>query len=265
MKIGIIGLGVVGSAVQYGVEKLGHKTKVHDIRFETVIESLLDSEVIFLCVPTPATEKGNCDTSTVEAVIDNLQSLEYSGVIAIKSTVPPQTTQVLIDTYNNDKICFVPEFLRERCASVDFVENHDVCIIGTDNKEAQELLKEAHGKLPKSVVIVSPTEAELAKYYNNIYNATLVTFANSFYEVCRCAGAEYSKVKDAIVHREHIHDIYLDCNDNFRGFGGMCLPKDTKAIAAFCKDNNLDVQFFDNILKENSKYKTTVYEGMREE
>jgi len=112
---------------------------------------------------------------------------------------------------------------------------------------------------------VSPTEAELAKYYNNIYNATLVTFANSFYEVCKSLGADYSKVKDAIVNREHIYDIYLDCNDNFRGFGGMCLPKDTKAIAAFCSKNGLDVGFFDSILEENSKYKTTVYEGMRQE
>jgi UDPglucose 6-dehydrogenase len=265
MKIGIVGLGVVGSAVKYGLEKLGHNVTSHDIALGTSIEDLLDAQIVFLCVPTPSNDDGSCNTSIVKEVINNLDELEYSGIIAIKSTVSPGTTQSLIQKYDNNRICFVPEFLRERCASVDFVENHDVCIIGTENERAQEALKEVHGKLPNNIVIVSPTEAELAKYYNNIYNATLVTFANSFYEVCKSLGADYSKVKDAIVNREHIHDIYLDCNDNFRGFGGMCLPKDTKAIAAFCDKNNLGVGFFDSILKENAKYKTTVYDGMREE
>ena len=265
MNVGIVGLGVVGSAVRYGLEKLGHNVVGHDISLNTNIEDLLDTEVAFLCVPTPSNEDGSCNTSIVRDVIEDLHKLNYSGIIAIKSTVSPGTTQDLIDKYNNYSICFVPEFLRERCASVDFVENHDVCIMGTNNKDAQAIIKKVHGKLPKNVIAVSPTEAELAKYYNNIYNATLVTFAHSFYEVCKSLGANYSNVKDAIVNREHIHDIYLDCNDNFRGFGGMCLPKDTKAIAAFCLKNNLDVGFFNSILEENTKYKTTVYKGMRQE
>ncbi len=263
MRIGIIGLGVVGSAVKYGLEKLGHNVAGHDITLGTNITDLVDAEIIFLCLPTPSSEDGSCDTTIVRDVVKELHELKYSGVIAIKSTVSPGTTQNLIEEYSNYKICFVPEFLRERCASVDFVENHDVCIIGTNNKDVESIVRKAHGKLPKNIVVVSPTEAELSKYYNNIYNATLVTFANSFYEVCKSLGADYCKVKDAIVNREHIHDIYLDCNDNCRGFGGMCHTKDTKAIAAFCVKNNLDVSFFKNILEENNKYKTTVFKGMR--
>jgi len=91
----------------------------------------------------------------------------------------------------------------------------------------------------------------------------LITFANSFYEVCKASNVDYSNIKDTIVNRENILDKYLDCNENLRGFGGMCLPKDTTAIAALVKQLNLDIEFFDMILSENEKYKTTVFNGMR--
>jgi UDPglucose 6-dehydrogenase len=263
MKIGIVGLGIVGSAGQYGFQKLGHDVKIHDIRLNTKLEDILDTEICFICVPTPSKEDHSCDTSIVETVIDNIINLGYNGIIAIKSTVQPGTTRKLIDKYNTP-ICFVPEFLRERCANVDFIENHDVCIIGTQNKDIFNLLKKCHGHYPKKFVQISETEAELCKYFNNIYNATLVTFANSFYEVCKSLDANYTNVKNAIVLRDHITDIYLDCNENFRAFSGPCLPKDCKAINYFCKANSIDVKFFETLLTENDRYKKTVFEGMRE-
>jgi UDPglucose 6-dehydrogenase len=265
MKIGIVGVGVVGEAAKYGFEKIGHQLLCHDIRLQTCLEDVLNAEICFLCLPTPSGENGECDIKIVTKVIDDLHLLEYGGIIAIKSTVVPGTTQSLIQQYGNNKICFVPEFLRERCASVDFIENHDVCIIGTEDKEVYEKIVEAHGSLPETFQQLSPTEAELSKYFNNIYNATLITFANSFYEVCNSVGADYTKVKNAATLRKHIEDIYLDCNNNFRGFGGMCLPKDTKAINALCKRKKIDVEFFQHLLNENSKYEVTVYDGMREE
>ena len=60
-----------------------------------------------------------------------------------------------------------------------------------------------------------------------------------------------------------ISDVYLDCNENLRGFGGMCLPKDLLALNSLVKNLKLDIQFFDSILLENDKYKTTVFNGMR--
>lgn len=265
MKIGIIGLGVVGSAVRHGFEKLGHQVSWHDIKFESRIENVLDTEVVYLCVPTPSIENGHCDTSIIEEVVRELiVDHAYQGIIALKSTVVPGTTKKLQERHRNQNICHVPEFLRERVAIADFTDNHDLCIIGTESKEVFETIKESHGSFPKTFVQLSPTEAEISKYFNNLYNAVLITFANAFYELCKEYDADYSQIKSAMVQREHIYNKYLDCNENLRGFGGVCLPKDTKAINALVKQIGLPVNLFEAVLKDNENYKTTVFEGMRQ-
>jgi len=264
MNIGIVGLGIVGSAVRYGFEKLGHKVVGHDTKDDTRLEEVLDSEVIYLCLPTPQADDGHCDVSIIEDVAEQLVTNHgYGGVVAIKSTVTPGTTAKLQEKLGTGKICHVPEFLRERAAIIDFTDNHDVCVIGTESDEVFETVKGSHGYYPKQFIQLTPTEAEISKYFNNIYNAMLITFANGFYELCQSAGADYSRVKNAMVQRDHIYNKYLDCNDNLRGFGGMCLPKDTAAIAAFAKDIGLSVDLFQAIVDDNKKYKTTVFEGMR--
>jgi len=263
MNIGIIGLGVVGNACKGGFEKLGHSVKVHDIKLGTTIEDIEDTELVFLCVPTPSKENGECDTSIVESVVDELHKIEYMGVICIKSTVAPGTTDRLSDKYPSTLFAMVPEFLRERYALSDFTENHDLLVIGTTSNDTFFLIREAHGTFPKATIKMQPKEAELIKYFNNTYNATLITFANSFYEVCKHYNVDYTHIKNVMVNRDHIVDMYLECNDNFRGFAGVCLPKDTKEIAAAAR--KVGVDFFDNLLTENAKYKRTVQEGMRME
>jgi UDPglucose 6-dehydrogenase len=264
MKIGIVGLGIVGSAVRHGFEKLGHQVEIHDIKLDTKLVDILDSEIIYLCVPTPQSENGKCDTSIIEAIVGELvETHKYSGVIVLKSTIEPGTTQKLQDKFGTKMICHVPEFLRERVAIADFIENHDICIIGTESDEVFEKVKESHGHYPKHFIRLNPTEAEIAKYFNNVYNATLITFANAFYEVCQVLGADYGKIKSAMIQRDHISKKYLDCNENLRGFGGMCLPKDTSAIASLVEEHGLPIRLFDAIVEDNKEYKTTVFEGMR--
>jgi len=263
MDIGIVGIGVVGSAIKHGFEKLGHNIFVHDIKMKTKIEDVINTDIIFICVPTPSKANGDCDTKIVENIVFNLSELNYNGIISIKSTVKPGTTQMLIEKFPSLNLSFVPEFLRERCAIADFLENHDLCVIGTDDKNAFDLIKKAHGKYPKNVVQLSVTEAEFVKYFSNTYNAMLITFANNFYEICSKMGVEYSNIKNAAVLRDHIADKYLDCNDNCRGFGGVCLPKDTKALVNLSKELGLSGSLFKTLLDDNKKYETTVFEGMR--
>lgn len=264
LKIGIIGLGIVGSACKFGFELNGHDVFVHDLRLKTSIKDVLDTELCFICVPTPSKPNGQCDTSIVESVIDELAANNYQGSAVIKSTVEPGTTERLMQKHKYKfAIAMVPEFLRERCAVSDFTENHDLCVIGTQFPPLFEKIKLAHGSFPKKFVHLTATEAEFVKYFNNAYNAMLITFANSFHDVCKKHGVSYTNVKNAIIHRNHIPNNYLECNQNFRGFGGVCLPKDLKALRYMSEGTDID--FFTDILKQNAKFQMKVQEGMRPE
>ena len=262
MRIGIVGVGAVGSAVKYGFEKLGHTVKCHDIAMDSSIADVLDTELVFICVPTPQRQDGGCNTSIVQSVVCELVDSSYGGCVAIKSTVEPTTTEDISHRYGI-KVCFVPEFLRERCAISDFIENHDLLAVGCHDTAQYDLIVQAHGHFPKSVVRMLPTEAELLKYYSNTFNAMKVVFANTMYEVSEKLGIDYQAVKSAFIQRGTASDMYLDVNENFRGYGGVCLPKDTSAMACFVKNIGLNLGLFETLRGENSKFKTTVLEGMR--
>ena len=261
-KIGIVGVGIVGGACQFGFEKLGHEVQVHDLRFKTQLADVVDSDVVFICVPTPVSDSGLCDTTIVEKVIKDLQLLNYSGVVAIKSTVSPGTSEKLAKEVDF-KLCFVPEFLRERCAVSDFVENHSLLAIGTSDQDVYELVKLCHGRYPQKTIQLTPSEAEMLKYYSNIFNALRVVFANEIYELCDKLNINYTNVKNAYVKKGLIPDIYLDVNENFRGYGGVCLPKDVLAISTLIEKAGLENKLIRTIHEENKKYKVTVFGGMR--
>jgi UDPglucose 6-dehydrogenase len=267
MKIGIVGLGIVGNASKFGFEKLGHTVSVHDIRLHTTINDVVESEVVFVSVPTPSKEDGSCDTSIVESVIEELVSKYYRGIIAIRSTVTPGTTQRLIDKYKNSiegQICFVPEFLRERCAIVDFVENNNLLAVGTKKEWVYETVKSCFGHYPKTHAHLSPTEAELLKYYHNTIGALRVVFANEFYEICKSLGANYTFVKNALLQSAKLPDIYLDANENMRGYSSVCWNKDVPAICQLAKNLGLDLPLMFTIEPANDRFKKTPFEGTRE-
>jgi len=264
MKIGLIGLGVVGAAVKFGMELIGHKVFVYDIKYpETSIKDVLGTELCFLCLPTQTNEDGKNDTSIVEKVVSKLSQANYKGIVTIKSTVIPGATDRLAKKYPNLRFAFCPEFLRERAAVIDFVENHDVCAIGVYNDRDYQIIKNAHGRLPKNFSKLTPKEAEFVKYFSNTFNALRIVFANEFYEVCKSAGANYTRIKDCVVKKENTPNVYLDCHENLRGFGGPCLPKDTLAFASFVKDLGLNLKLFETIVEENKKFPKTILKGMR--
>ncbi len=262
MNVGVVGIGVVGGACKFGFELIGHNVSVHDIAHDTVLEDVLDTEVVYICVPTPRANDGSCDTTIVREVILELKELGYDGVVAIKSTVVPGTTESLRKETGLN-VCFVPEFLRERCAKEDFIYNNNVLVIGANTKEQFEIIKETHGSLPVHIVHSKVIEAELIKYFSNTYKAMRITFANTFHKLCEELGAEYDVVKNSFLFHGLGEGHYLNVNKEFGGFGGMCLPKDLSALNSLVKDLKLNVKFFDTILSENEKYKTTVFNGMR--
>jgi UDPglucose 6-dehydrogenase len=263
MKIGIIGWGAVGGAVGEGFKMLGHDVSAHDPKFNTTIDAVLDTEIVFVCVPTPSGENGECDLSIVHSTIDDLKSKNYNGIIALKSTSVPGTTQSIIDRYQDNDICFVPEFLRERAALEDFVRNHEVLAVGCYTDRAWHRVCEAHAWLPKHTVRMTPTEAEILKYYSNTFNALRVVFANVMYEISEKLNSDYNKILSTFLLRKTASPDYLSCGPEIRGYGGMCLPKDTKAMADLCKQLDLPFTLFDTMDHDNSQVKKTVFPNMR--
>lgn len=252
MKIGIVGLGMVGSTLGYGFSRLGHEVIPHDIKIkDSQLKNLLQTDMIFVCVPTPQKANGECDTSIVKQVVRDLKDMEYPKLVIIKSTIPPGTTDRLQDTVSPMNLAFCPEFLREKSRFSDFVENHDVCVIGSETERHFKLIKEAHGEFPKQFIWLKPKEAEYVKYFCNCLNAVRITFANEFALVCEADGVDYAKVKKAAAMRSGIGDHYLDSNKNFRAFGGNCLPKDTSAFAFFAKQAGVPMRLLDAAIAIN--------------
>jgi len=264
MIIGVVGLGVVGSANKYGFEKIGHKVIVHDIKYKTNIKDLNKTNIVFLCVPTPSNKDGSCNTSIVDSVLKNLEKIKYKGIICIRSSTEPGFTEKVIKKYKNNKICFVPEFLRERMAKKDFVKNHELLAVGTKSKKIFKEVVKAHGKLPKNIKMLKPTEAEILKYYINVFASLRVTFANIFFEICQKFNCDYEKVKESyITTGRGSPNMYLTVTKNLRGYAGICLPKDTKTIILLLKKLKLNFNLIKSIHTDNKKYKKTIFKGMR--
>lgn len=255
MKIGIVGQGVVGTATRKGLELLGHDIKVHDIKFNTNINDLVDCEIIFVCVPTPSKADGSCDISITESVVRDISQINFKGIVALKSTILPGTTEKLSKEYKLE-ICFVPEFLREKYAQEDFVCNHHLLAVGTNSENVYNKIVESHGFYPKHKVMMTPVEAELLKYYSNVYNSLRVVFANAMHDVAVSVGADYEKIKDTYLLRGQSVGPYLSVKGYSRGYDGACLPKDTKALAAFVRELGLDIDLFSTIDSENTKFRS---------
>lgn len=256
MKIGIIGKGTVGKAVYEGLNHLGHQMSFFDPAYEgSTLQDVLDTDCVFISVPTNQTANGDCDTSIVENVISELSRSSYRGLVGIKSTCIPGTAERVSASYPYLRICSVPEFLRAKTALADFMYNHDLLVIGSNREEDFEMIKQIHGHLPKNVACVKPTEAEVIKYFNNVNHSVQIIFANIAYEVCKKLGVHYDAVYHAISKRECFNPAYLMCNDNLRGFGGHCLPKDTSAWANLIKNLGLDYTMISAIITDNEKIK----------
>ena len=254
MKIGIIGFGAVGQAVSNGLLGIGHQLSHYDVKDGTTIDAVLDTDLLFVCVPTDSTAEGRCDTSIVEQVVGELVVANYYGIIAIKSTVAPGTTDRLLSQYPNASICCVPEFLRQRSADSDFADYHDVLVVGAHNKTTANVVIAAHGLIPRSVASVTPVEAEVIKYFNNVHNAMEIVFANAVHEMCKVLGADYQNVLAAMSKRNNINASYLRCSDYYKGFSGHCLPKDTLAWKILAEDLGVDVGIFKSIIEDNRRY-----------
>ena len=255
VRIGIIGLGFVGSAILNSLSDRfidlviidpdkGHNSTYND---------LAGAEAVFVCVPTPRDNDGNCDTSILEDVLNRLHNIRYTGVIISKCTAPPNVYQKLNEQYPN--LVHVPEFLTASKAMQDYL-NGSFAIIGGSIKaymnEAERFTKISQQNL-KTIVHCDIGEAALTKYAINSFLATKVVFMNELHRVAEAAGLDYNVIATMINLDRRIGDSHMKVPgpDGTFGFGGHCLPKDTEALLALSKDLGVTMQVLEAALKKN--------------
>ena len=240
MKIGIVGQGYVGTAVKTVFEK-HYKVNTFDLNGDCTCKSmdeLIDnSDIIFVCVPTPMKKDGSCDTSIVEGVVGDLNALALTRqcsnrIIAIKSTIPPGTTNRLNKNHEFVSVIFNPEFLTEANFIDDF-KNQNRIIIGGERPSTTKLRQVYSLVFPNTPIIKTGSKtAEMVKYMTNTFLATKVSFANEMYQICEGLGIDYDKVVEYSTYDERLGKSHwaVPGPDGKLGFGGSCFPKDINAL-----------------------------------
>ena len=245
--IGIIGQGFVGNAV-YQKFKNYYDVFTYDLdetkSNSNVNEIIYKCENIFVCLPTPMKNSGECDLSICEKVLSEIDllvdNLETTKNIIIKSTVPPGTTEHWNDKYEALDIIFNPEFLTEANAVSDY-ENQDRIILGGVRPATTELKTIFSKVFPKAHIIkTDSTHAEMVKYLTNTFLATKVSFANEMYSMCESLGIDYDKVIEYATQDKRLGNSHWNVpgHDGDFGFGGHCFPKDLNALIYLSKELN---------------------------
>lgn len=261
--IGIVGQGFVGTAIRekfkecYTVntyDKFNEEasvTYVEDkiIKDNNTIESLVkNNNIIFVCVPTPMFEDGECDTSIVKSVINDLadecDSQNKEIIAIVKSTIPPGTTKDLNRISKRVGIVFSPEFLTEANSIEDF-KNQTRIVLGVDyaehTKPVHQIFKDCFPKA--DIICINSGEAEMTKYTTNLFLATKVSFFNDIFKMCESLNLDYDHVIEATMHDPRIgksHYMVPGPDGDF-GYGGHCFPKDMQAILYVAAKHNLPI------------------------
>ena len=256
MKIGIVGGGFVGSATALlqceAIEVITYDLDPNRCSPPgTTIRDLIGLDFVFVCVPTPAYEDGQCNTTIVKRCIEGLKTAGVTNIV-IRSTVPPGTSDEL-------DVMFMPEFLTEANWRNDFY-NCTTWIFGVRSEEEKEkfqsLINKAHScsKInTNTTLFTTPKEAELVKYTRNNFLAMKIGFFNEIYRLCVAIGADYNVVKEAVIRDSRIGTSHTGVPgyDGHFGFGGTCLPKDTAALSAFMKSRGVASPVIDAVVFRN--------------
>lgn len=283
-KISIVGMGYVGLTTALGFAKLGHSVigveineeKLSKLRlgelpiFEqnldselkqslqsglltltsSIGESAKDSDIFFICVPTPQDSYGAANLSFVIAACKEVaEYAEESAIIVIKSTVPVGTGKKVASLVGRQDLRFAsnPEFLREGSALEDFM-TPDRIVVGSDTKDASSRILGLYDKIDSLKISTSIKSAELIKYAANSYLATRLSFVNELAALCEEVGANVDDVMSGMGSDRRIGPNFLSPGP---GWGGSCFPKDTRALLSFADNHGVSLRLVSAAIESN--------------
>jgi len=260
-KIGILGYGVIGRAIENSFKKFGYNVFINDIKqgimklqnFKNKKEISELCDFIFLCVPTPTTKNG-CNTSALEKCIEELNEHNAKGIVIIKSTIIPETTKKIIKKYPKLKIIYSPEFLTEKNAEHDFL-NPDRIVFSGKKEYVDKVCNLFRSIFSKQLFLKyeDPTIAEMGKYASNCFLATKVSYSNQIKLICEKLRINPSEVMKIVKTDHRIGKTHLDPTKG--PYGGMCLPKDVKAIIIELKKRGIEIPVLEAVEKINKVIK----------
>lgn len=244
---------------------MGHLHFTTDIN-----EALQETDICFIAVGTPMGEDGGADLQYVTAAAANIgKGMVRHMYVVDKSTVPIGTAAVVRDTIQQEldkrkseltfDVISNPEFLKEGSAVGDCMKP-DRVVIGADNEDATELMRELYGSYVRNTdnfILMDIASAEMTKYAANAMLATKISFMNEISNICERVGADVNKVRLGIGSDSRIgySFIYPGC-----GYGGSCFPKDVKELIRTSNQYGYEPEILKAVEKVNNRQKKVIPE-----
>ncbi|HVC29750.1 MAG TPA: nucleotide sugar dehydrogenase [Steroidobacteraceae bacterium] len=227
------------------------------------VSAVLESEVTFVCVPTPSQTNGNLDFRFIERVCGEigaaLKDKRDFHVVVIRSTILPGTLKSLaIPTLERASgrragedfgVCHNPEFLRESTAVADF-RNPPKTVIGAGDPRSGEIVQSLYEGVPGPMIRCTIEVAEMVKYADNTWHATKVTFANEIGKICKSLGLDSHAVMDIFCKDAKLNLSPYYLKPGF-AFGGSCLPKDLRAITYHARSRDVSTPLLNSLMFSN--------------
>ena len=256
--IGIVGNGFVGNAVY---QNLRDKVdcKVYDVdknRSLNTLGEVILQDFIFVCLPTPMREGGECDLSILDNFFENLPE-HVIGTFIIKSTVPVGTTKKYSERHN---VIHNPEFLTARNAVADFA-NSERNIVGGDMELCSEFVTFFDQHFPNiPSFITTSDESEAIKYFSNTFLAYKVAYFNKIYDLCQAVGMDYDTVCEGVTADSRIGKSHTKVPgiDNDRGFGGTCFPKDLNSLIHQMESHDINADMLTEVWLYNESIRKVI-------
>lgn len=257
-KIGIIGHGFVGEAISQNIVPPFQPIILDPSKgFNSTYDDIKTCSSIFICVPSPQSKDGSCDTSIIEGIFLNLQG--YTGTIISKVTAPPE----FYDSWSKHlpNLVYVPEFLRAETSVLDFARTEWIIVggtVGAYQREAIRIIKLLQPDI-KWVELCGIGQAAFVKYAINSFLATKVVFMNELNQLADSHNYDWRQISYLMNMDKRIGDSHMQVPgpDGHYGFGGACFPKDTEALLKYADDRGINLNILGAAVKKNTLLRLT--------